>query len=555
MRNRPRSLPRQYLLPLLLAALVVLTFANALRGGFVLDDHLMIENNPNARWPDGLRIAFTTDVGGFTGRPTPNSYYRPLVMASFVVDRALWGLNAGPFHAQNVLWHALSCVLAYLLIRRMSGSSWAAGWAAALWAVHPLVSESVAWISGRTDPMAACGILGALLAFLAYRDSGSARWLVLAAALTWLGCLAKEPAVLTPLLALIAARAPGPVRAPGGGASATAPAVTRRAWIGVAALWVPVLVYLAMRTAVTGSWARTGGFEDGRAAAMRIALRALAFYARTLLWPDALVGDIHVTAPRWDDPAVIAGALLAAGGVALLAIVWRRRSPAAPMLAIGALLLGFTSGIVLPLVIPVAVRYLYLPSLWLWAAVLVALAGAGGAPRRTWLRFAPGPVLAVLAVLAIVRNADYRDDGHFYPTVVRNAAAAGFGVEPGYYAIGNYGHLLATEGRLAEAERLTRQAINQKPAVSLAWTNLGNILQMKGDTEGALAAWRRSLALDPGAVDPLVNTALTLDRAGRHDEALAAYRVALARPLDAPRRAAIEARVRELERGGGAVRP
>ena len=139
--------------------------------------------------------------------------------------------------------------------------------------------------------------------------------------------------------------------------------------------------------------------------------------------------------------------------------------------------------------------------------------------------------------------------------MVRNAAAAGFGVEPGYYALGNYGHLLATAGRLADAERLTRQAIAQKPAVSLAWTNLGNILQMKGDIEGALAAWRRSLALDPSAVDPLVNTALTLDRAGRRGEALAAYRVALARPLDAIRRTAIETRVRELERDGGAARP
>ena len=526
-----------------------------MRGGFVLDDHLMIENNPNARWSDGLRLAFTTDVGGFTGRPTPNSYYRPLVMASFVVDRALWGLNAGPFHAQNVLWHGLACVLAYFLIRRMSGSSWAAGWAVALWAVHPLVSESVAWTSGRTDPMAACGILGALLAFLAYRDSGSARWLVVAAVLTWVGCLAKEPAVLTPVLALIAARSPGLARAPGSGARATEPAVTRRAWIGAAALCVPVLVYLAMRSTVTGSWARTGGFEDGRAAATRTALRALAFYARTMLWPDALVGDIHVTAARWGDPAVIAGAVLAAGGMALLAMAWPRRSPAAPPLAIGALLMLFTSGIALPLVIPVALRYLYLPSLWLWAAGLVSLSDPHGAPRRSWLRFAPAPVLAGLAILAIARNADYRDDRHFYPTVVRNAAAAGFGVEPGYYALGNYGHLLATAGRLADAERLTRQAIAQKAAVSLAWTNLGNILQMKGDIEGALAAWRRSLALDPSAVDPLVNTALTLDRAGRHDEALAAYRVALARPLDAMRRTAIETRVRELERDGGAARP
>ena len=106
---------------------------------------------------------------------------------------------------------------------------------------------------------------------------------------------------------------------------------------------------------------------------------------------------------------------------------------------------------------------------------------------------------------------------------------------------------MANEGRLAEAERYTRMAIDEEPQLGLAWNNLGNILAMRSDTEGALAAWRHAVSLEPGAVDPRVNVGLTLDGAGRFEEAAEAYRQALARGLGPPRRAEVEARLRALE--------
>src|SRR5262245_19627355 len=203
----PAAASRVLLPGVLLVVLVVLVFANVLGGGFVLDDHFLIEENPRAHSLDGLRFALTTDVQRFqSGAAAPAAYYRPLTLASVVVDYALWGSHPGPFHLANLIAHALAAFLAWRLFTRLFASPWTAAAVAALWAVHPILSESVAWISGRTDPLATCGVLAALLAWLRRREGGGALWLALAAAFTYAACLAKESAMLTPLMALVVER-------------------------------------------------------------------------------------------------------------------------------------------------------------------------------------------------------------------------------------------------------------------------------------------------------------------------------------------------------------
>src|SRR5437867_1906228 len=115
--------------PLALIALVLTTFGNCLTGRFVLDDHFLIERNPNVRSLAGVATAFRTDVKHFAApaasRPSRPAYYRPLSLSSFVVDYALWRNNAGLYHIQNILWHVVNVILVYHLGLCLLTSRWA----------------------------------------------------------------------------------------------------------------------------------------------------------------------------------------------------------------------------------------------------------------------------------------------------------------------------------------------------------------------------------------------------------------------------------------------
>lgn len=512
-------------------------FANVFRGGFVLDDHFLVERNPRAHSLDGIRLAFSTDVQRFqSGGAAPPAYYRPLTLASYVVDYALWGARPGPHHLADVIAHALAALLAFLLFRRLFSTVWSAAAAAALWAVHPVMSESVAWISGRTDPFALCGVLAALLAWLCWRDGGGRRWLALAAIATYVACLAKESALLTPLMAL----AVGPLAKD----SRRPPGEIRR---GLAVLAVPVVVIIVQRWAVMGAFSTAGFAGDSWAGATRIALRAWVYYARSLVWPRALVGDIHAQPPPWSDPAVIAGALLAVAVLAALVLAWRRRARIAAPLALFVLSMLPVSGVLVALPTPVALRYLYMPALWLAAALILAIERPL-ARARTWAPAAAALLVAgALAPLTIARNAEYRDDATLYRAILRHAEGAGLGIEPGYSTLLNYGAMIAGEKRLVEAEALTRRAAAQQPRALNVWLNLGFILAWQEKGEEALAAWGHAAELFPDSPEPPYDMALQLDKFGRRDEALRQYRAALAKGLPPPRSVAAGQRIRELE--------
>jgi hypothetical protein len=524
----------------LLALLVLIAFAPVLGGGFVFDDHSLIENNPSLHSLTGLGRAFTTDFYRFHGGEHGlSAYYRPLASASYVVDYALWDGTPGPYHWLNWIAHGLAVLLAYGLVLRLYGERAMALAVAGLWAVHPVACESVAWISGRTDPLAACFVLGSVLLYLRHRETGSIAALLGSAVCGYLGCLAKEIAVVTPALALLAGRVAFPKER---GESAK-----RLRELGV--LSIPVAGYLFQRLAVMGKLS-PATYPDGSAVSgLAVFLRATLYYGKVLFFPNGLVGDIHVTPPGLSDPAVVVGAIgvLALCAVAVLGL-GKRFALAFPVQWTILTLLP-AAGVLAPIPIPVAVRYLYLPSL----GVLLGLALLA----RPWVRRAPlarlvtamacGLVALALIVLAWRRNREYRDDTAFYTSVIENASRAGFGVEPGYFSLLNFGQQLAVAGRIGEAEALTRRAIVTEPAFPLAWNNLGNILALRGDGAGALVAWQRAIQLDPSATDPQVNRAIALDRLGRAGDAVQAYRGTLALDLPASERASIRARLALLE--------
>lgn len=185
------------------AALALLTSINALQNGFAFDDIRQVLGNEFIRRIGNLPLAFTSSVWSFETEVitvTADPYFRPLFTALFILNYAAFGVTSWGWHLVNVLIHMGVASLVFLVLREIVGRPGVAVLAAGLFAVHPVHSESVAWISGITDPLMALFLLPAFYLYLNHRKSG--RKIVIAAALVFffLALLSKETAMVLPLM-------------------------------------------------------------------------------------------------------------------------------------------------------------------------------------------------------------------------------------------------------------------------------------------------------------------------------------------------------------------
>ena len=206
----PRPAPTEWLgellLGLLMAGLSVSIYLGVLGSPFVYDDRVTVVENPTIRHLGDLRVVVLGNI------------FRPVVNLSFAIDHALWGLNPVGFHLTNLLLHAVNVVLVFLLVIRMvrdvaarprgrweirPESARLVGLAvSALFAVHPMMTEAVGYVSGRSDVLMGTFFLLAVLAMRAGMVSGRPRWVVSAVGLFVLALACKEVAVMFPFVVL-----------------------------------------------------------------------------------------------------------------------------------------------------------------------------------------------------------------------------------------------------------------------------------------------------------------------------------------------------------------
>ncbi|MFI5403991.1 MAG: glycosyltransferase family 39 protein, partial [Planctomycetota bacterium] len=175
--------------PLLFLALAFALYANAIGNGFVFDDDLIVSSRANLRSLEGV------------GRIVQDAY-RPVRHVTYAIDYALFGRHAWGFHLSNVLYHALASFLVFRLVRRLRSEP--AAWAAALlFAVHPVQTEAVAYVSGRRDLLVTIFFLLGFLSYLNYRDTGRWRHVAALVAFLALGAGSKESAATLPAVLLL----------------------------------------------------------------------------------------------------------------------------------------------------------------------------------------------------------------------------------------------------------------------------------------------------------------------------------------------------------------
>jgi len=543
----------------LLVVSTLLVYANSLGGEFVFDDVTQIAGNSDLRSWDNVFRAFTTDVWSFqratitTDVPPP--YYRPLFTVYLTIGYQLFGLWEPGWHLMNLAVHTGATVAVYYLLRRLSGDVMAAGVAALIFAVHPAHVESVAWISGIPDPLAALFYVPSLIWYVRYREEGRPRWLAASVAAYALSTLCKETALVLPAVIVVWEV----TREPGLGLRES----LRRALPALIPFALVGAGYLALRFGVLGTISRshplTAGVPDARV--WMTAPYALVTYFRHLVAPfylSIVYGTPFVRGAS--DPAFFLPVLLLLG---LLVALWvyRRRVAAEVWVALALLLAPLLPVLNLKVFHQdyiIQDRYLYLPSIGF--CYLAALLVARGARRRARAALAiTGAVVVVFGASTILQNRVWHDSFAIWHRAAQYA--------PNLWSVRyNLGlaHLKHRQYEQARAElsqalrmrrdgpeiynslalaqaglgdtddavTSLRQALALDPRMVEANNNLGTILFERKDYEGARRAFSQALDRDPSSVSARFNLARTLAAMNEHEAAIREYEETLKRSPD-----------------------
>ncbi len=447
------------------------------------DDERLILDNP------ALRDLSTESLNGIFTRQLFTPHYKPLVYLTWAVELRFFGPDPRVFHRHNLIIYLLNTVLVLGLIALLAPAdrSWrarlcGAAAVAAIWALHPMKVESVAWATERKDVLFAAFYLGAMLAYLRYLDRDRRRWLAVSALLALGSVLSKSAAISLPLGLLLIDLARG-----------------RRWNRALVTEKLPHLAVAALALALYGLLPGTGEVGSslallaGHGPAARLAAAAhrnLAFAAHWLMPLDLAV--IYPVPDFLARPTASRLAAFASIHLAVLAALWLaiRRNPR-PASA----LLFYTATLLPTLVTPISAtnylsdRYLYLPSLGLAACVVLATA----AILRRWPILLPGLASAGAATLLLLGLLTYRQ------------------VEV-----------------WRDSERLWDHVLATQPPNPIAHNNRGAVHRQRGKAGAALADFNRALALSPHYAAALANRGDLLRQRGALADALADLDLAVA---------------------------
>jgi tetratricopeptide (TPR) repeat protein len=496
---------------LVLATLAV--YAPVTRFEFVdYDDRDYVAENVH------VRAGLTRQTVGWALTARVVSHWHPLTMLSHALDWTVFGGWAGGHHATNVVLHALNVLLLFALLARTTGAPHRSALVAALFALHPLRVESVAWVAERKDVLSAAFFFATLHAYVEWvrRPSAVRHALVLCAFAC--GLLAKPMVLTLPLVTLLLDRWPL--------ARATPPRARLVEKIPLFALALgSALVTLSAARAQAMAPLANSSF-GGRAAN---AIVSLGWYLEKTVWPSGLgVLYLHPAVPG----AVPLDAWMLAASVALVAGVsaWVWRTPRFPYLATGwgwyVVMLLPVLGFVQAGIQARADRYTYLPLVGVYLMIVWragdALAGRtlGTAARRA---LAAAVVLVLLGYAGLTRRQllAWRNSEALY----RNAIA----VEPRNFMMRyNLGTVLAAAGRHDEALAEFERALAIHPRYPPAHRAFGSELERVGRVEEAIRHHREAVHLDPRDAASLRLLGDALLAHGEASAAVAQYRAALA---------------------------
>jgi tetratricopeptide (TPR) repeat protein len=500
---------RTVIFAVVLAAVTIFVYRPAWNGGFLWDDDDYIINNELLTAPDGWqRIWFSLD--------SPSQYF-PLTYSTFRVEHALWGLNTTGYHWVNLLLHVANALLVWAVLARLKiPGAWLA---AAIFAVHPVQVESVAWITERKNVLMAFFFLLTLLAWIAFVDERTRRpWFFycLALVLYVLALSAKATACTLPaalFLILWLQKKPVTIRR----VIQIVPFVLLGIAMGLLAVW----------------WER---YHQGTSRAVfpflspieriLVASRAIWFYLSKILWPSNLtfiyarwnISPMHLLDYIW-LPAVIGGCVA----------IYFLRHYVGRSVEVAAAFFVATLSPVLGFIMLFTFRYTFVADHYQYLACIgpIALASAGIVGLANAFRQYSAVILSVVLLLvASLATLTWRQAGTYSDietlwrtTLARNPEC--------WMAHTNIGLVLFQKGQIDDAIAHYRSALQMQPDWWDAEYNLGTALAAKGQVDEAILHCEKAVSMRPTDPDAQVSLGNLLLQKGRIDEAIAHYQKAI----------------------------
>ncbi len=564
-RRQVPSRSQTVLVYLSLAAITWLVFGQTVRHDFVnFDDHVYVYDNPLVT--RGLTI--NGIVGAFTHAHARN--WHPLTTISHMLDCQLYGLNAGGHHFTNLALHTIAVLLLFRVLRVATGALWPSACVAALFAIHPLHVESVAWVSERKDVLSAVFFMLTLAAYVRYaRAPSPGRYFIVALMFT-LGLMSKPMLVTVPFVFLLLDYWPlrrfdkVPLLKSRGGIVGW---LNRRPnYLFLEKTPVLVLSGLSCLVTIRAQDSATGLLEQLPFTwRLNNALLSYIEYLRQTFWPTRLA----VFYPHPNNALSIWQITLATTfllAISAMAILLRKKRPY--------VLAGWFwyVGMLVPVIGIVQIgeqghadRYTNLPQIGLfllivWTAVDFSTAWR---VRREYLWLVATATIAILSYGAVVQTSFWKNSeglwNHTLSVTSNNDFAhnnLGFlylrrgeldkaishfktalkirsGNSETRYNLGtalvhtNLANALAREGRPEEAVRHYEEAIKLRPDYGDAYYNFGSMLFQQGRIDDAIAQWQKTLAMQPNDAGAHTSIGNAFLQKGWPDKAIAHYQKAL----------------------------
>ena len=476
------------------------------------DDAQYITQNPQVQsglTAQNIRWAFTTGHA---------SNWHPLTWLSHMLDCQLFGPDAGGPHLVNALFHAANTLLLFGLLRRLTGSAWRSAFVAALFALHPMHVESVAWVAERKDVLSAFFGLLTLWVWCSYVRAPSRPRYALALFLFALGLMSKPMLVTLPLLMLLLdfwplrrAQTDKPLHG-------FAPLVVEKLPFFALALVSCVITFLVQKAG--GAVMQADMVSPGKRVAN--ALVSYVRYLGKLLWPQnmAVVYPYPAHIPAWQ----IAGAALLLVAITIVAI---RSASHRPWLIVGWLWFVISLvpviGLVQVGVQSMADRYTYLPAIGFFLMITwTAADGVVNWPAaKPVLATAAGVVLAACFVVSSHQLQYWRNSFALFTHALE--------VNPNNaVAHCNLGQAFAAAGKSAEAREHYARALEIDPSYVSAMVRMSSYYNLHGNYDQAIDCLEPALQVRPDDPQLHYNLALALSGKGKTGLAVAEYRATLA---------------------------
>lgn len=498
----------------LVAAAALLCYAGTLVNGFVWDDRDLILDDPRTHRLRDAASFLVRPFGLGVGDRRNAAYYRPVVNMSFALEYALFGARPWAYHLTNTVLHVAASCGVLAMVAALAGSGRAGALAGLAFALHPVHSESVSWVSGRTD-LLACVLMVWCTARLCRTRGKGMVFSYLALAAFAFAVFSKEVALTYPVFLLgadwLMRRGTSPGR------------WVRERLLGLHLWFLVVLVlFVLMRSVALGGLAVCGAGGAALGSRLLTGCKLIALYVRVLLLPTGLSVEHTIRPGAWTAASTLMGlAVLAWMGFRVgRAAVARGRAGAAPSLPVCCLWFLLMLLPVLNLV-PIfdlfAERFAYAPSVAAcWAGAVVLAPWARG--RVRWLLPA---ALVCYAALAVDRTQDWRTEARLFSEAAKSAPGSS-------RARLSLGVTYAQRGRARAAAREYGRSGKLEGRAAGPHNALGNLYMQAGQFDKAIAEFRAAVGLDPGSPAYLVNLAKAHRGKGELDAAVERLRAAVA---------------------------